>query len=179
MFIARQRRGGQGAGMPLGLTVALAVAAQAAAAPAASPKAPTAKPAVTADACRPTPPDPETREIIVCAERPEGFRIDPDIITARKMKRSGGRPVRPGPGGSVRDTTRCAVGPQGCPSAGINLIGAALTAGEMAARLLKGQEIGSMFITDPEPSEYQLYVAAKRSREAVAAAKAAKAKKAK
>ena len=33
-----------------------------------------------------------------------------------------------------------------------------------------------MFVTDPQPSEYQLYVAAKRTREAEEADKAAKAK---
>jgi hypothetical protein len=58
----------------------------------------------------------------------------------------------------------------------INLIGAALTAAEMAKRVAEGKEIGSMFITDPHPSEYQLYVAAKRRREAKEAAAAAAAK---
>jgi hypothetical protein len=56
---------------------------------------------------------------------------------------------------------------------GINLIGAALTAGEMAERLAKGEEVGSMFVTDPHPSEYQLYQMAKERREAEEAQKAA------
>ena len=63
-------------------------------------------------------------------------------------------------------------------SAGINLIGVALTAAQMAERLAKGQEIGSMFVTDPHPSEYQLYVEAKKRRESKEEEKAA-AKKAK
>jgi hypothetical protein len=50
----------------------------------------------------------------------------------------------------------------------------------MAARLSKGQEIGSMFRTTPEMSEYELYQEAKRAREAkeadAAAAAAARAK---
>jgi hypothetical protein len=46
----------------------------------------------------------------------------------------------------------------------------------MADRLSKGEEIGSMFVTTPEPTEYELYVAAKKRREAEEAA--AKAKKA-
>jgi hypothetical protein len=58
----------------------------------------------------------------------------------------------------------------------INLIGAALTAAEMAARLSRGQEIGSMFVTDPQPNEYQLYQQAKAERQAEEASKAAKAK---
>ncbi|MEO6581405.1 MAG: hypothetical protein ABIN68_01190, partial [Sphingomicrobium sp.] len=57
---------------------------------------------------------------------------------------------------------------------------AALTAVEMASRLAKGQAIGSMFVTDPQMSEYQLYQEAKHARETreteVAAIKAAKAK---
>jgi hypothetical protein len=61
----------------------------------------------------------------------------------------------------------------------INLIAAAATAAEMAARLSKGQEIGSMFVTDPHPSEYQLYLEAKAEREAKEAEAKAKATAAK
>ena len=160
--------------MPLGLSVALALAGQAA--PAASAESPeTSAPATpaAADGCRPVAPNPET--IVVCGERPQGYRIDPDILTVKRMKGGGGRPTRPGPGG-IKDTSPCVVGPQGCPSAGINLIGAALTAAEMAKRVARGEAIGNMFITDPQPSEYQLYVMAKRTREAAEADKAAKAK---
>ena len=166
--------------MPFGLPVALAFAAQAAAAAAApAPPAPaeTAPPAVSpasAEPCQPGRPDPNSREIVICAERPQGYRIDPDILTARRLKKSGGRPTKPGPG-AIRDTSRCVVGPEGCPSAGVNLIGAALTAAEMASRLAKGQEVGSMFVTDPSPSEYQLYLEARREREAKEAEKTAKA----
>ena len=144
--------------MPIGLPVALALAAQAAADPAARAPA-------TPEPCETPRPDPNDREIVICAERPEGYRIDPDILTVNRMKKSGGRPVRPGPQG-MRDTTACVVGAQGCATAGINLLGAALTAAEMAKRLAEGKEIGSMFITDPTPDEYQLYVMAKRAREA-------------
>jgi len=51
-----------------------------------------------------------------------------------------------------------------------------LTAAQMAGRLAAGKEIGSMFLTDPHPSEYQLYQAAKARREAEEAEQAAKAK---
>ena len=63
-------------------------------------------------------------------------------------------------------------------TAGINILAAAATAAEMAKRLSAGQEIGSMFETDPHPSEYQLYLAAKARREAAEAEKAAKKAKA-
>ena len=147
--------------MPIGLPVALALAAQAA------PAAATEKPAEPANVedCGPARPDPNTREIVICAERPTGYRIDPDIMTMKRMKKSGGRPVRPGIDGT-RDRTVCAVGPQGCQIAGVNLLAAAGTAVEMAKRLSEGKEIGSMFVTDPQIDDYQMYAAAKRAREA-------------
>ena len=162
--------------MPIGLPVAIALLAQTAgaAAPAPAPTA-AAPPAKNADeTCRDTMAKLDTREIVICAQKPQGYRLNPDVMMAKRAIRSGGRPTRPGPGG-YHDNSRCVVGPEGCPSYGINLIGAALTAGEMASRLAKGQEIGSMFITDPHPSEYQLYQEFKREREAADAEKKAKA----
>jgi hypothetical protein len=58
----------------------------------------------------------------------------------------------------------------------INLIAAAMTAAEMAKRISEGKEIGSMFQTTPEPTEYDLYKEAKARREAKEAAAAAAAK---
>ena len=58
----------------------------------------------------------------------------------------------------------------------INLLAAAATLAEMGERLSKGEEIGSMFVTDPHPSEYQLYLEAKHDREAAEAEKAKVAK---
>jgi hypothetical protein len=161
--------------MPIGLPVAIALLAQTASAAAPAPvPAATAPPARSAeDGCKDKA-NADTREIVICAQKPQGYRLNPDVMLAKRAIRSGGRPTRPGPGG-YHDNSRCVVGPEGCPSYGINLIGAALTAGEMASRLAKGQEIGSLFVTDPHPSEYQLYVAFKREREAADAAKKAKA----
>ena len=121
-------------------------------------------------------PDPKAdqRDIVVCAQRPQGYRIDPDVMRARKSYREH---LRPKPPERFVDTSCRSVGPMGCgPPAGINLIGAALTAAEMAKRLAAGKEIGSMFVTDPQPSEYQLYQMAKHEREAREAQKAAEAK---
>jgi hypothetical protein len=86
------------------------------------------------------------------------------------------RPVRPG--GTVRPD--CAtVGPQPCMQAGVDLIGAALTAVEMAKRAAEGKEVGTMFLTDPHPTEYQLYEMARARREAENAEKKAASVKAK
>jgi hypothetical protein len=46
----------------------------------------------------------------------------------------------------------------------------------MAKRLAEGKEIGSMFKTDPHPTEYQLYLMAKARREQSEAEEAAAAK---
>ena len=162
--------------MPAGLSAALALLAQAASTTP-DPGAPTTPaPATRADAsCRPGQRSANSNEIVICAERSDGYRLNPDVMRARREIRSGGRPTRAGPAG-MKDGT-CAVGPMGCgPPAGINLVGAALTAVEMAQRVASGKEIGSMFVTDPHPSEYQLYLAAKARREAEEADKAAKAK---
>ena len=161
--------------MPAGLPAVLVMLAQAASAAPTAPEPPktTAKPA--AESCRPGQRGANPNEIIICAERSDGYRLNRDVMEARREMRSGSRPTRPGPGG-MKDGT-CAVGPMGCgPPAGINLIGAALTAAEMAKRVADGKEIGSMFETDPHPSEYQLYRAAKVRREAEEAEKAAKAR---
>jgi hypothetical protein len=159
--------------MPAGLPVALMFLAQVA-----GPAVPAEpKPAVTAakaPECSPKAPDPNSGEIVICAEKPQGYRINPDVMKAKKEMRSAGRPTRPGPI-SMKDNSCTVVGPAPCRNAPmINLLAAAATLGEMADRLSKGQEIGSMFVTDPHPSEYQLYLEAKREREAKEAAQRAK-----
>jgi hypothetical protein len=167
--------------MPASLSISLLMLAQAAvpaqpsqtsssqAAP--PPPAAATAPAESAKSC--PAPSADGREIIVCTERPQGYRLNPDIMEAKREMRSGGRPVRQG----VTVRPDCAtIGPVPCVNAGINLIGAALTAVQMVQRLAKGQEVGSMFETDPHPDEYHLYLMAKARREAEEAQKAAAAK---
>lgn len=125
----------------------------------------------TSDACSPT--NPDSRTIVICTQRPQGYRLNPDVMEAKRETHSAGRPVRQG----VNVIPDCAtVGPAPCMTAGIPIIGAALTAAEMAKRLAKGEEIGSMFVTDPHLSEYQLYQMAKSRREAEEAENSALAK---
>ena len=169
--------------MPLGLSVAIVMLTQTASGaaaygptpPAPPPKPPVVKTAATADPCLAAKTNADTRVILICGQKPQGYRLNPDVMEAKREIRSAGRPTRPGPG-AYHDNSRCVVGPEGCATAGINLIGVALTAAEMASRLAKGKEIGSMFQTDPHPSEYQLYLEAKERREAKEAETAAKAK---
>ena len=159
--------------MPAGPFLAIALAAQAGAAPASPPPKPVAAPARSAEGCSPAPARIEPGEIFVCAPRPQGYRIDPDVLEAERAKRSG-RPKRPE---RMADTACASVGPFGCTGgmggAGIDLIGAAMVLGSMATKAVRGENVGAMFVTDPQRSEYDHYVEAKRLREArEAAAKA-------
>ena len=135
------------------LMVALALSAQAAAAPSASaPTAlgPTASPSSTPvkpaqrDCKTPAVPEPNSREIVVCALKPNGYRLDPDVLAARRLKKQGqaGRPHNPHE--SYADHSCASVGPMGCrgqPT--IDLVRTATTLATMADRLSKGEEIGS------------------------------------
>ena len=159
--------------MPAVLSVALlllAPAAEAAPPPAAAP-APNASdlPGSAADECPRQSSDSTT--IVICTQRPQGYRLNPDVMEAKREMRKGGRPVRQSTEGPGPD---CAtVGPAPCVNAGINLLAAVATAAEMAKRVASGQEIGSMFLTDPHPDEYHLYLMAKARREAEEAEKTA------
>ena len=165
----------KGASMLVVLPVALVGLADAPSQAATPPqKPPTVQPAsksaVTSSSNECSPPSADNRTIVICTQRPQGYRLNPDVMEAKRETHGAGRPVRPG-GTIIPD---CAtVGPQPCLSAGIPIIGAALTAAEMAKRLAKGEEVGSMFVTDPHPTEYQLYQMAKARREAEEAEKAA------
>ena len=143
-----------------------------------APPKPAAAPAKTSEAECPPAPKTLPDEIVVCAPKPEGYRIDPDVLAAKKMKREAmrGRPQTLQE--KMQDTSCSVVGPAGCLFAqpGINLLGALTTMSEMADRLSKGQEIGSMFVTEPELTEYQYYQVAKKEREDKEALTAAKAK---
>jgi hypothetical protein len=143
--------------------------------PAAPPPPPKKAVKTASDGCATARASANTREIVICAQRPQGYRLNPDILEAKREMHNGGRPHNPHE--MYRDNSCATVGPMGCRGqAGINLLAAAVTLATMADRLSKGQEIGSMFVTDPHPTEYQLYVEAKRRREAREAEAAAKAK---
>lgn len=176
--------------MPVALPVAIALFAEevaTASAPSSHPiygpasptsKAPTQRPATTAESdCAARNSDPNAREILVCAPRPQGYRLDPDVMEARREKKQGaaGRPRNPHE--SYADTSCATVGPMGCRGGPtINLLAAAATLATVADRLSRGQEVGSLFVTQPAQSEYQLYVEAKKRREVKEADAAAKAK---
>lgn len=119
----------------------------------------------------------DSNTIVVCAEKPDGYRINPDVMAAKKGNKPDPGAPRPN---YVAVRPDChTVGPAPCMVGGVNLLGAALTAVQMAQRAASGQEIGSMFKTTPELSEYQRYRLAKAQREAQEQADAAARAKAK
>ena len=176
--------------MPAGFSIALVAAAHAVAAPSSSygpeparapatASAPAATPAKEAprNCTTPAVPDSNSREIVVCAERPNGYRLDPDVLAAKRLKKKG-ESIRPrNPHETFADHSCATVGPMGCRGqATIDMFTAAAALAAMGERLSKGQDIGSMFKTEPTSSEYQLYLEAKKQREEEEANKAAKVK---
>jgi hypothetical protein len=160
--------------MLVGLPVVLLAFAQvAAAAPPGQAPAPASPSAASAPATR-LPPAPDgcrnaltgadSRTIIVCAEKPQGYRIDPDVIKARREAHN--RAARPKPAETMKENTCATVGPMGCRGGGIDVVSAGLVAAQMLARAAKGENVGQMFVTNPQQSEYELYQQARKDREA-------------
>ncbi len=141
-----------------------------------APPKPKVRPVAAVDACKPTATKDvkdDTREIVVCAQKVEGFRIDPDVLKAQRIKKKN---KARGPERLV-DNSCASVGPMGCRGgAGINLVAAAITAATMLQRAASGGNVGEMFVTDPQPDEYKLYMQVKREREAAELEAAEKAK---
>ena len=135
-----------------------------------APPKPAAK-APAAAPCKPPEIKQETTEIVVCAVKPNGYRLDPDVMQAKKKARD--RTGGPRKAETFADNTCASVGPRGCGGGGVNLLAAAIAGVTMATRAAKGQNVGKMFVTDPQPTEYQLYEQAKREREAKEAEAAA------
>jgi hypothetical protein len=171
--------------MPTGFSIMLMAAAQAAAAqPSAQSQPPAAAAAgnvlareASRDCTTPSVPDPNSRDIVVCAVKPDGYRLDPDILAAKRAKKKG-ESIRPRNPHETFANHNCAtIGPMGCRGqVTVDAFTAAAVVAQMAARLSNGQPIGPMFQTQPTKSEFQLYLDAKKQREEQEADKAAKAR---
>ena len=152
--------------MPTGLIVAAALLGQVAEGAPAVPLQAMSPAKASPPECSPAAPDRDNSHIIICAPKPQGYRIDPDVMEAKRQKKEA-LAGRRKPPENYKDHSCQIVGPAPCMDAPmVNLLGAVATATEMAERLAKGEEIGSMIVTDPQPSEYQLYQEAKKRREA-------------
>lgn len=100
--------------------------------------------------------------ILVCGKR-DDYRIDPNVLQAQRALRN---PPRPKPRERFVDNSCKLVGQMGCiTKPGIDVVQAVTTAAAMGKALVSGKNVGKMFVTEPELSEYQLYLRAKRERE--------------
>jgi len=159
-----------------GVAIVLLFAAPAAAVESygpALPPAPQPKKEAAVSACAAPPVDKDKGEIFVCAPRPEGYRIDPDVLKASKQARNR---TKPRPPERLVDNSCASVGPHGCTTTGVNLLNAALVLATMAQKAVSGGNVGQMFVTDPQLSEYELYKLAKSERETKEAAEKTAAK---
>lgn len=130
--------------------------------------------------CAPQNKDPNAKEIVVCAVKPDGYRLPPDIVEARRLKKEGATTRPNNPHETYADHSCAHVGPMGCRGAPtLDMLSVAATAAEISKRMAKGQEIGSVFETEKSPTDYQYYEMARKGREAREAAAMAKSAKAK
>jgi hypothetical protein len=170
--------------MPAGLPVAFMLFAQAASAGAGAPPAPKPAPTEASAAagmreCMAANADPKATQIVVCAPRPQGYRIDPDVLAARRMKKKGDPGQPRNPHETFADHSCATVGPMGCRGGpGFDVVTAAATAVTMVQKAVKGENVGKELVTDPQQNEYQLYLTARAEREAKEAEAAAKKAKA-
>lgn len=165
--------------MPAGLPLAFMLFAQAASAAPASPveARSSTETSATSDLrkCMEANSDPNAHQIVVCAPKPQGYRIDPDVLAARRMKKKGDPGAPRNPHETFADHSCASVGPMGCRGGPvIDVVTAAATAANMVQKAIKGENVGKTFVKDPQQSEYQLYLAARAEREAKEAEAAAK-----
>ena len=154
-------------GLAFATFLPLAQAAVAAEPPAPPPPPASAAEAPTDDGCK----DAErggadTRTITICAQRPQGYRLNPDVIAAKNAKKRHGRGAAPKRPENFKHDDCATVGPMGCREGPVlDVVSAAMVAAQMAAKAANGENVGKMFVTDPHPSEYQLYLMANAERE--------------
>ena len=135
----------------------VAFGAGAAEAQAAGPSAGSA--AVETGDCKPS----SSGEVVVCGERgPSPYRIDPDVMSTIRRQEKAANPPRVAEHDVSADP--CSTGPNGCPGEGaVPIMMIALTAAEMAAKAIKGEDWREPLRTKPD--EYQLYREEKQKRE--------------
>jgi hypothetical protein len=161
----------------LGLPILILASAQTASTAAPGPtESDAAAPAAAAGEnvpCETPYPGENDQEVVICVERQQGFRIDPDILNAEKERKRQKlkRPER------FVDKSCNSVGPMGCGGGGVDLLAVAIGAATIAKRAVSGENVGEMFVADKDPNGYELYKQAKREREAKRAAEAEALKK--
>lgn len=106
----------------------------------------------------------EPRNILICGQRREGFRLDPDVMEAKRQVESSSRSTSPE---APTAEAACSLQPMGCGKSldSLDLANVAIVLGTTAIRAAKGEEWSKTFKTGG-PDEYQQYQQAKQRREA-------------
>jgi hypothetical protein len=111
------------------------------------------------DSCRSQDP----HDIVVCAQRGHGYRLDSNVMDARREAESRSRNAT---AALPLAQAVCSAAPSGCGNGleGLDLVNVAFVAGTMAVKAAKGKDWTGALGTGG-PDEYQLYLQAKRERE--------------
>lgn len=145
----------------------LIMAGIAGATPTQPPSTPTAAssqvaPKATDQACRSQDP----RDIVVCAQRGQPYRLDPDVMDANRQVETNNRSAT---SAIPPAQASCSASPMHCPMGleSLDVANVAIVAATIAVKAAKGEDWKSAF-KPGGPDEYQLYQQAKRRREAKA-----------
>ena len=106
----------------------------------------------------------DAREVVVCAQQRRAFRLDPDVSRASRQAQDNSRSAT---SAVPAAQASCAASPAGCGTGleSLDLINVALVVGTAAVRAANGDDWKKAFKTGG-PDEYQIYLQAKRLREA-------------
>jgi hypothetical protein len=113
----------------------------------------------------------DTRNILVCGQRQQPYRLDPSVMEAgEKVKNNSRSATSAVPAAQAA----CSSSPMGCTKdlGSLDLANVAIVVGTAAVRAAKGEDWAKVF-RPGGPDEYQLYQQAKLRREAEAEERAA------
>lgn len=122
--------------------------------------------------------------ILVCGKSGDQYRVDPDLRQAEEQRRLARLRAPRRPSNAMPDTGICERS-GGCRAAeALDWKAVAIVAATLAMRAARGESVKDILVTNPNPSEYEYYRAAKQRREAneldaAASAAAARAREAK
>jgi hypothetical protein len=113
----------------------------------------------------------DARNIVVCGQRREQYRLDPSVMKAREEVKSNRRSAT---SATPAAQAACSSSPMGCTKdlESLDLANVAVVVGTAAVRAAKGEDWAKVF-RPGGPDEYQLYQHAKQRGEAEAEERAA------
>lgn len=145
------------------LLMALGVAPDSSTVPTYGPPVPAPPGKATKQSTEPCQPQ-DSRDIVVCAQRKQGVRIDTDVVTAERQSEQNARSATATMPAAQKS---CSQSPQGCGSGldGLDLMNVAVVVATTAVKAAKGED-WTKALKPGGPDEYQLYLQAKQEREA-------------